>query len=66
MDDIIDFLKRRDIHFVDKRSNGGALWLIGGNELKPIISEAKKLGIRFHFKETGGKAAKGAPGWWAK
>lgn len=63
---IIDFLKRRDIHFVDKRSNGGALWLIGGNELKPIISEAEKLGIRFHFKEAGGKATKGAPGWWAK
>ena len=63
---IIDFLKRRDVHFVDKRSNGGALWLIGGSELKPIISEAEKLGIRFHFKEAGGKATKGAPGWWAK
>lgn len=63
---IIDFLKRRDIHFVDKRSNGGALWLIGGNELKPIISEAEKLGIRFHFKEAGGKITKGMSGWWAK
>ena len=63
---IIDFLKRRYVHFVDKRSNGGALWLIGGSELKPIISEAEKLGIRFHFKEAGGKATKGAPGWWAK
>ena len=63
---IIDFLKRRDVHFVDKRSNGGALWLIGGNELKPIILEAEKFGIRFHFKETGGRTTKGTSGWWAK
>ena len=63
---IIDFLKRRDVHFVDKRSNGGALWLIGGSELKPIISEAEKLGLHFRFKKEGGKATKGAPGWWGK
>ena len=63
---IIDFLKRQDVHFVDKRSNGGALWLIGGSELKPIISEAEKLGLHFRFKKEGGKATKGAPGWWGK
>lgn len=64
--DILALLRQRGVHFVDKRSNGGALWLIGGNELKPIITEATRLGFVFHFKEDGGKATKGAPGWWAK
>lgn len=64
--DFLSLLKEKGIHFVDKRSNGGSLWLIGGNELKPVVEDAKKFGIRFHFKEDGGKATKGAPGWWGK
>lgn len=65
-DDLLALLKEKGIHFIDKRSNGGSLWLIGGNELKPVVEEAKKFGIRFHFKEEGGKATKGSPGWWGK
>ena len=65
-DDIIALLKRNGVRFVDKRRNNGSLWLIGGSELKPIVNEAKKLGIIFRFKEDGGRATKGAPGWWGK
>ena len=65
-DDIITLLKRNGVRFVDKRKNNGSLWLIGGSELKPIVNEAKKLGIIFRFKEDGGRATKGAPGWWGK
>ena len=64
--DILTLLRQHGVRFVDKRGNGGALWLIGGNELTPIIAEAKRLGFAFHFKEDGGKATKGAPGWWGK
>lgn len=64
--DILTLLRQHGVRFMDKRGNGGALWLIGGNELKPIIAEAKRLGFAFHFKEDGGKATKGAPGWWGK
>lgn len=64
--DIINLLKRNGVRFVDKRGNNGSLWLIGGSELKPIVDKAKKLGIYFHFKENGGRATKGALGWWGK
>ncbi|MGN1027450.1 MAG: DUF559 domain-containing protein [Faecousia sp.] len=64
--DIIALLKKCNVRYVDKRSRNGALWLIGGSELKPVIEEAKALGFYFQFKESGGKATKGAPGWWAK
>ena len=65
-DDIITLLKKNGVRFVDKRKNNGSLWLIGGSELKPIVNKAKKLGINFRFKEDGGRATKGAPGWWGK
>ena len=51
---------------VDKRANGGALWVIGGKNLAPIMKEFKVHGINFIFKAGGGKATGGKDGWWAK
>ena len=51
---------------VDKRANGGALWVIGGKNLSPIMKEFKDQGINFIFKAGGGKATGGKDGWWAK
>lgn len=51
---------------IDKRQNGGALWIVGGKNLSPIMNEFKKMGISFIFKAGGGKATGGKDGWWAK
>lgn len=51
---------------IDKRKNNGALWIIGGKNLSPIIKEFKALGIHFSFKAGGGKATGGKDGWWSK
>ncbi len=59
-------LKGAKAEIIDKRNNGGALWIIGGKDLNPIISEFKKLGVHFVFKKGGGKATGGRDGWWAK
>ena len=48
--DILTLLRQHGVRFMDKRGNGGALWLIGGNELKPIIAEASDLALRFTSK----------------
>ena len=45
-EDILTFLKNRNVHYVDKRSNGGALWIIGGHELDSLVAETKNMGIR--------------------
>ena len=45
-EDILTFLKNRNVHYVDKRSNGGALWIIGGHELASLVAETKSMGIR--------------------
>ena len=66
-EDIIDLLEEHNIRYIDKRSLNGALWIIGGCELEPIVSMAdRKFGIMFHFKEGGGRATKGNDAWWAK
>ena len=66
-EDIIALLEEHNVSYIDKRSSNGALWIIGGYELKPIVSMAsRKFGIFFQFKEGGGRATKGNDAWWAK
>ena len=65
-DDLIRCLETERIPYVDKRENGGSLWIIGGKELAAAVSKAKQLGYTFHFKKEGGKTTKGQSGWWTK
>lgn len=64
--DVIALLKQSKVKYVDKRQSNGALWIIGGRELDPIVRECRKLGISFRYKEDGGKQTGYKPGWWAK
>lgn len=65
-DDIIAFLEKYNVNYIDKRSKGGALWIIGGSELLPVVSKARSLGVNFMHKKEGGNATKGQEGWWTK
>lgn len=64
--DVIAFLKQNKISYIDKRSANGALWIIGGRDLSDVVKQCRRFGVKFTFKEDGGKATKGKPGWWAK
>lgn len=64
--DILKLLKSNNIRYVDKRPNGGCLWIIGGQELSSTVKKAKNLGFKFQFKPEGGRAIKNQPGWWTK
>lgn len=63
---LFDQLSTNGAEVVDKRQNGGALWVIGGKELSQIMQDFKERGIHFAFKSGGGKATGGRDGWWAK
>ena len=66
-EEIITLLKKHNVNYVDKRSSrGGALWIIGGDELKPIVTMAHMLGVDFKFKKGGGRSSKGKDAWWTK
>ena len=66
LSDLLQKLKDSGAAVVDKRENGGALWVIGSKDLKPIMQSFREIGIHFVFKAGGGKATKGLDGWWAK
>lgn len=62
--DVIDYLQKKGLTYVDKREQGGALWVVGGHELNEFMSELQEQGFRFCYKEQGGKASKGASAWY--
>ncbi len=49
--DMIGLLKAAGAQYVDKRSNGGRLWVIGEQELSETVAKAKALGYTFRFKK---------------
>ena len=54
------------VEYVDKRDAGGALWVVGGEELGGLLRGFSQYGVGFRYKEPGGKATGGKPGWWSK
>ncbi len=65
-EDIIELLRDNGIRYIDKRSKGGRLWIVGGKELVEFVKKAKTMGYIFQFKKEGGRATRNQPGWWMK
>jgi hypothetical protein len=64
--DIIQLIERHDLAYVDKRDSGGALWIVGGRELSPTVSEFRNAGFPFTFKVGGGRSSDYRDAWWYK
>lgn len=45
--ELIKLLESRGVKYKDYRSKGGTFWIIGGNELCKIVSQAAELGFKF-------------------
>lgn len=65
-DPLLRLLKKKGLEYIDHRSRKGCLWVIGGLELRPMMSSLKSLGIRFYYREVGGNTTKGRTAWWTK
>ncbi|MFD0960583.1 sigma factor-like helix-turn-helix DNA-binding protein [Paenibacillus chungangensis] len=61
--EIADYLKDRSLDIVDKRGNGGALWIIGGWELKDQLFALKPSGFYFRYARNGSQSTKRKPAW---
>ncbi|MDH2879775.1 sigma factor-like helix-turn-helix DNA-binding protein [Bacillus cytotoxicus] len=61
--DLMDYLQEHNIEVIDKRSAGGALWLLGGWELKEVLDPLKVHRIYFRFTAKGGRVTKRKPAW---
>lgn len=65
-DRLIRAIKEAGLEYIDKRENGGSLWIVGGSEIAPKVQGLQKKGAAFKYKEGGGKATKGRDAWWVK
>ena len=63
--DLITYLNENDLKFIDNRTQGGALWLIGGRELSDYIAELKIKGYPFSYTRKGGHASDYEPAWYS-
>jgi hypothetical protein len=62
-----EYLQSLGCEIIDKREKGGALWLIGGEELEPLIKElSSSKGIIFKYASKGSKSTKNKPAWFTK
>lgn len=57
------FLINNKLIVIDKRDKGGALWVIGGQELSQIMKKLEIGGIKFKFVANGGKSTKHKAAW---
>ena len=64
---LMDFMIAKGLEVIDKRSKGGALWVVGDKGIDPIIKESRvEFGALWVFCEKGGGATKHRPGWFTK
>ena len=59
-------LAKHNIKFIDKRSKGGAFWIIGGMEIKDLIVTFNKYGLKLVFAKNGGRSTGHKPAWYTK
>lgn len=66
VESVVSLLTNQGLKVIDKRANGGCLWVVGGMELSPLFERISKEGNMFHFTEKGGKATRYKPAWYYK
>jgi len=65
--DLVSYLESFGLEVIDKRDKGGALWVIGGKEIAPIIKGCKDIYTSlWTFTEKGGSASVYKPAWYTK
>ncbi|WP_144553347.1 hypothetical protein [Bacillus sp. X1(2014)] len=64
---LVEYLQKSGYEVLDKREKGGALWVIGGEELEHFIEELSvSENIKFSFAKKGSKSTKNVPAWFTK
>lgn len=65
-DDPASLLSAQGLEVIDKRSVGGALWVVGGSEIRPLLAKHEQNGRKFVFVEAGGRASGHRPAWYLR
>ena len=62
----MELIQKSGFVYVDKRANGGSIWIIAGEaEGKSLIEQCREQGVSFVFTAKGGRASKYQPAWYS-
>ena len=63
-DPLVESIEDEGLEFVDKRTSGGCLWVIGGKEISGALAKVKqKHRVSFTFCPDGGRASRWRQAW---
>lgn len=62
--EVLESLHAGHLEVIDKRERGGALWVVGGEDLADLMVSVGLLGVDFRFAPEGGGSTKRRPAWW--
>lgn len=60
---LVQYLQEKGLEVIDKRSSGGALWVVGGWELNEVLFPLKEYKIYFRFTKKGSRSTGRRPAW---
>lgn len=63
---LLDYCRKNNIEYTDKREKGGCLWIIGGLDLEKEMNLLIEHKIKFIFSQNGGRASKHRQAWYFK
>lgn len=66
VDPLIDYLESFDLEFIDNRSKGGCLWIIGGLSIDHLLNPLRGAGVVLVHKLEGASATNGKEAYWTK
>ncbi len=61
---LISRLREANLEIVDRRSQSGALWVIGGQKLGFFFKALEVEGYRFKYSDHGGRSTDHQPAWY--
>lgn len=63
---LTSYFRARGVDVIEKRQKGGALWVVGGRELKRAMDRLRQQGFSFEYTARGGRATGHKPPWWTE
>ncbi|WP_205317636.1 hypothetical protein [Oceanobacillus zhaokaii] len=63
-DELLTYLGKHELEYIDHRGKGGSLWVIGGKSIEAYLKPLEDEGIHFRYKPVGGRASKHRSAWY--
>ncbi|MCK1992170.1 DUF559 domain-containing protein [Peribacillus muralis] len=63
---LYNYLKSAGYEVIDQRDKGGSIWVVGGENLHPLMESLSRRNITFKFSPNGSRSTKKEPAWYSQ